>query len=64
MTATLSAAEVNRSCELSQKTQIVLRKQADVGNVEQNHRQPIHSETESEPGPFFRIVGVVTARID
>ena len=40
-----------------------MRKQADVGNVEQNHRQPVHSETESEPGPFFRIISVVTARL-
>src|SRR6267378_5631125 len=51
------------SCELPQKTQIILRKQADIGNVEQNHRQPVHSETESEPGPFFRIISVVTARL-
>src|SRR5438067_12003945 len=51
------------SCELPQKTQIILRKQADVGNVEQHHRQPVHSETESEPGPFFRIISVVTARL-
>src|SRR5438552_1395097 len=59
----LSGAEKRSSCELSQKAQIVLRKQADVRNVEQNHCQPIHPETESEPGPFFRIVSVVAARL-
>src|SRR6476620_8158556 len=51
------------SCELPEKAQIILRKQADVGNVEQNHRQPVHSETESEPGPFFRIISVIAARL-
>src|SRR5205807_6861453 len=56
-------ANCTGSCELPQKTQIILRKQADIGNVEQNHRQPVHSETESEPGPFFRIIRVVTARL-
>src|SRR6266446_4502823 len=61
--AMFSGAETRSSCELSQKTQIILRKQANVGNVEQNHRQPVHSETESEPGPFFRIVSFVAARL-
>src|SRR6267378_1917930 len=61
--AMFSGAETRFSCELAQKTQIILRKQADVGNVEQNHRQPVHSETESEPGPFSRIISVVTARL-
>src|SRR5437660_10667016 len=51
------------SRELPQKTQIILHKQADVGNVEQNHRQPVHSETESEPGPSSRIICVVAARL-
>src|SRR6266571_6422024 len=34
------------SCELFQKPQIVLREQTDVRDVEQNHRKPIHAETE------------------
>ena len=59
----MTRIEATCSCELFQKTQIVLREKTDVGNVEQNHGQPVHSETESEPGPFFRIVGVVAARI-
>src|SRR6476660_9064618 len=58
-----SAAETRFSCKLPQKTQIILRKQADVGNVEQNHRQSVHSETESEPSPFFRIISVIAARL-
>src|SRR5882724_7377383 len=49
------------SCELSQEAQIILREQADVRNVEQNHRQPVHPKTEGKPGPFFRIVSVVAA---
>src|SRR2546423_4731387 len=51
------------SCELPQKAQIILRKQADVGNVEQDHRQPIHPETEGKTSPFFRIISIVPARL-
>src|SRR5207248_2920345 len=49
------------SCELPQEAQIVLREQTDIGNVEQNHGQPVHPKTEGKPGPFFRIVSVVAA---
>jgi hypothetical protein len=54
---------VSRSCELPQKAQIILREQADVGNVEQDHRQAIHPETEGKTGPFFRVVSVIVARL-
>src|SRR5690349_24923058 len=49
------------SCELLQETQIVLRKEANIGNIEQNHRQSVHPKTESKSGPFFRIVTAVAA---
>src|SRR5881275_134088 len=51
------------SCELAEKPQIVLHEEADIRNVEQNHREPIHPETECVAAPFLRIVSVVAARL-
>ena len=48
---------------MPQKAQIILREQADVGNVEQDHCQPIHPETEGKTGPIFRIISIVPARL-
>src|SRR5713226_9773573 len=50
------------SCELFQKPQIILHEEADVGNIEQNHREAIHPETECVAAPFLRIVSLVAAR--
>src|ERR1700748_381476 len=58
---TLSEFDVVSSCELPQETQVVLREEADIGNIEQNHRQSVHPKTESKSGPFFRIVSAVAA---
>ena len=49
------------SRELFQKAQIVLCKESDIWNVEQNHRQTIHTETECIAAPLFRIVSVIAA---
>jgi hypothetical protein len=49
------------SCELSQKSQIVLGKEPDVGNNKQNHGQPIHAETKSDAGPLLGVVGTIAA---
>src|SRR6266478_5398171 len=51
------------SRELFQKAQIILHEEADIGNIEQNHREPIHSETECVAAPFLRIVSLVAARL-
>src|SRR5947208_6934544 len=48
------------ACEPAENTQLVLREQADVGDVEQNHREPVHSETERVAAPLFGIVSFVT----
>ena len=50
------------SCELPQKPQVVLCKEPDVGNVEQDHRETIHTEAERVAAPLFRIVGFIAAR--
>src|SRR6266576_3061909 len=52
----------NGSCELFQKSQIVLRKKPDVWNIEQNHGEPVHAQAECITGPLFRIVGDIAAR--
>ena len=54
-------SERRASCELPQETQIVLREEADIGNIEQNHCQSVHPKTEGKSGPFFRIVSAVAA---
>src|SRR5206468_6371557 len=59
----LSQNAKTRSCELPQKPHIVLHEKADIGNIEQNHREPIHSETECVAAPFLRIVSLVAARL-
>src|SRR5207247_15608 len=43
------------SCELEKEPQIVLREQADVGDIEQDHGKPVHAQTEGEAGPLFGI---------
>ncbi len=56
-----SYVQCERSCELPKEPQIVLGKQPDIGNVEQDHGETIHPQTEGESCPFLRIVGVVAA---
>src|ERR1044071_3751372 len=50
------------SCELPQEPQIVLREETNIRDVEQNHREPVHAETERVAAPFFRVIGLVAAR--
>src|SRR5947209_11593956 len=50
------------SCELLQEPQIVLAEVANVRDVEQNHCQPVHAQTEREAAPLFGIVSFIAAR--
>src|SRR5438045_7523161 len=50
------------SCELPQEPQIVLGKQAEVRNVEQDHREPVHAEAERVTAPLVGIVSFIAAR--
>src|SRR5215813_13056075 len=50
------------SRELPQKPQIILREEPNIGNVEQNHRQPIHAESEGITAPLFGVVSVIATR--
>src|SRR5215470_2618250 len=50
------------SCELPQKSQIILREESNIGNVEQDHGEPIHAKSECITAPLFRIVSVIATR--
>ena len=47
------------SRELFQEPQIILREEPNVRNVEQDHRQPIHAESECIAAPLFGVVSVI-----
>src|SRR5207253_11505802 len=51
------------SCELAEKAQIVLRKKPNIRNIEQDHSQPIHAQTERVTCPLFGIVSVIITRL-
>src|ERR1700748_2072986 len=56
-----ATSEPKISCELPQEPQIIRGEITKVGNAEQDHREPIHAETEREPAPFLRIVSVIAS---
>src|SRR5436190_11178587 len=50
-----------RSCELPQEPQIVRGEITKVRNAEQDHREPVHAETEGKAAPLLRIVSLIAA---
>src|SRR5256885_9835823 len=60
-TSTLVGMTVKGSRELFKKSEIILRKQTDVRDVEQDHGEPIHAEAERVTAPLFGIVSFIAA---
>src|SRR2546430_12571581 len=50
------------SYELAKETQIIGGEEREIRDVEQDHGEPIHAETERVAAPLFGIVSFVTAR--
>src|SRR6476469_9410805 len=62
--AVSTSLDMTKPCsrELFQKPQVILRKEPDIGNFKENHRQPIHAEPKCIAAPLFGIVSIIATR--